>query len=206
MKKIAFFIVIIFAITLIWVFRPFSANQETHYLNLEDFIQQISNDIRELTYEEQQETIKKGRENGIEVNFRNDGSVIFEHEDGTTAIVNSDGSWVFDDLGWGTGLQIGGDFPLNELTQLIPVPSFPIYGAMGNEINYLFTFYDVTLTQIREYAEQSRARGFTIDERLFDGESILGGHFFDFTAHDLNGNIINVTYSSNSATITIERP
>lgn len=199
MKKILIiFIIASLIIGLVWFFRNPSSE-----LSLTEFVQQLNDNIAELTEEERQEAIRLGREQGFELSFLSDGSIRMEHEDGI-AVINPDGSWVVDDDVLGH-VQIAGNFPINDLTQLIPTPSFSHSIVTGDETSYTIIFHDVALAQIKRYVEQVRAYGFTInvEERVQDRGDM---QLLIFRAQNSNGNAIEVSYSSNIATITIRRP
>ncbi|MCL2410308.1 MAG: hypothetical protein FWC97_01570 [Treponema sp.] len=165
----------------IYAFRYFSSNAV--YVDFDEFVQQFVDDFDGLSPEEQRELAREG----IQVN-------------------PADGSLVLHDLGQqGYEVRRGGDFPINELTRLIPIPAFQFHSAMGDENSYFFTFFDITLDQVREYVEQCRNRGFTIDaeERVSE---LLGEHNFRFTARNSDGNLIEVTHSPHGAMVRISKP
>jgi len=207
MKKIRLIsIIILLVIALIWIFRPFSANRETH---LEAFIQNFTNEMQGLTYEEQQALIRTGREQGVAIDFRDDESVIFTHADGSTARINADGTLVFDSIGWdGLSVQYRGNISDNTLTRLLPAPNFNIYVSMGDETSYTIVAHNVTLAQIQRYVELCKALGFTInvEEGFCDMLGMLGIGMFIFVANDTNGNVLEITHSQSSVAITIKRP
>jgi len=206
MKKfLSVFIMIVFcAGVFVWVFRPISLNQETNYVSSEDFIQQIADrNLAELSHEEKRELARIGGEYGVEIDFRNDGSIMLTNEDGFVIRINPDGTWVFNDVDSdGFEFRQGGNFPINNLTRLIPIPSFTIDVFMGDdEYEYTLLSYDVTLSQIQDYIEQVRNKGFTINV-----EKRNSARMFRFVADDSNGNTVEIMHSDNKATITIQRP
>jgi len=195
--------IILGVVALIWIFRPFFPNQDATSRNtLDDFMQDFTNSFLGLTYEEQQEAIKAGREAGMDVNFNNDGSVTLQLNNSIT-VINPDGT-ITNDTG-GRRFHYGRNFPINELTQLIPIPSFAIHTAMGNDNNYTIIAHNVTLAQVEEYVEQIKIRGFTIDAT--ENLCTLFDPFFRFEALDSNGNKIEIRHNwQYIVTIIISRP
>ena len=78
-------------------------------------------------------------------------------------------------------------WPEGELPNLVPAPGFE-YGIAGN-YETLFTIYysDVSLEDLRTYAEQVEEAGFNVDPKLTDD-----GTIFTFTASNSNGYAVTI--------------
>lgn len=141
---------------------------------------------------------------GCKLEFKPDGSAVYTDDEGSVIIQQPDGTWATE--GEEGGLeQVGGGWPDNEFTKLIPKPDFTvnISGVDGN--SFAVTFSDATIDQIKEYTEQVKAAGFTLDAETEDLEA-AGMVIYSYTAGNADGYVINVFSASGVAGLSIEKP
>ncbi len=114
-----------------------------------------------------QAMINEAREAGGNLEFQPDGSAVYTDEKGATVTQNADGTWdiVGED---GTTASVGGGWPDNAFTQQIPQPEFTVSIGSESADSFMITFSDATIEQIKEYAEQVKAAGFTVDPETQD--------------------------------------
>ena len=148
--------------------------------------------------------IAEGARQGLDVSFGADGSTtIVETTDGTTLIQKPDGNWVFSDGQGGEG-QIGGNWPDNEYTKLVPKPSFELYAAVIEGETFSVMFTNATIEQIKAYAEQVKAAGFNINEEVEDQEA-MGMVIYSFTAENADGYTVEITSANGTSSLSISK-
>ena len=148
--------------------------------------------------------IAEGARQGLDISFGADGSTtIVDTTDGTTLIQKPDGNWVFSDGQGGEG-QIGGNWPDNEYTKLVPKPSFELYAAVIEGETFSVMFTNATIEQIKAYAEQVKAAGFNINEEVEDQEA-MGMVIYSFTAENADGYTVEITSANGTSSITISK-
>ena len=139
-----------------------------------------------------------------QISFGADGSTtIVDTNDGTTVTQKPDGTWVVKDADGGEG-QIGGDWPDNEFTKLIPKPDFELFAANTETDSFSVAFMSATIEQIRAYAAKVKAAGFNINEEVEDQEA-MGMVIYSFTAENADGYTIEITSASGTSSITISK-
>ena len=148
--------------------------------------------------------IAEGARQGLDISFGADGSTtIVDTTDGTTLIQKPDGNWVFSDGQGGEG-QIGGNWPDNEYTKLVPKPSFELYAAVIEGETFSVMFTNVTIEQIKAYAEQVKAAGFNINEEVEDQEA-MGMVIYSFTAENADGYTVEITSANGTSSLSISK-
>ena len=148
--------------------------------------------------------IAEGARQGLDISFGADGSTtIVDTTDGTTLIQKPDGNWVFSDGQGGEG-QIGGNWPDNEYTKLVPKPSFELYAAVIEDETFSVMFTNVTIEQIKAYAEQVKAAGFNLNEELTD-ENVMGMVIYSFAAENADGYSVEVFSASGTTGLRISK-
>ena len=148
--------------------------------------------------------IAEGARQGLDISFGADGSTtIVDTTDGTTLIQKPDGNWVFSDGQGGEG-QIGGNWPDNEYTKLVPKPSFELYAAVIEGETFSVMFTNATIEQIKAYAEQVKAAGFNLNEELTD-ENVMGMVIYSFAAENADGYSIEVFSASGTTGLRISK-
>ena len=148
--------------------------------------------------------IAEGARQGLDISFGADGSTtIVDTTDGTTVIQKPDGNWVFSDGQGGEG-QIGGNWPDNEYTKLVPKPSFELYAAVIEDETFSVMFTNATIEQIKAYAEQVKAAGFNLNEELTD-ENVMGMVIYSFAAENADGYSVEVFSASGTTGLRISK-
>ena len=148
--------------------------------------------------------IAEGARQGLDISFGADGSTtIVDTNDGTTLIQKPDGNWVVKDADGGEG-QIGGDWPDNEFTKLVPKPNFELQGAYVDGEMFSVLFVNVTMEQIKAYVEQVKAAGFNINEEVEDQE-VMGMVIYTFTAENADGYTVEITSANGTSALTISK-
>ena len=150
-----------------------------------------------------QQIISDLESEGYDVSFGTDGSMTIVDPDGTTMVQKPDGTWVVKDEDGGEG-QIGGDWPDNEFTKLIPKPDFELFAANTETDSFSVAFTSATIEQIRDYAAKVKAAGFNINEEVEDQE-VMGMVIYSFTAENADGYTIEITSANGTSSITISK-
>ncbi len=150
-----------------------------------------------------QAIIDEAKREGMDVSFGEDGSAIFIDPDGSIVVQQPDGSWVVQDES-GTQGQVGGNWPDNEFTRLIPKPSFAVLAATTDETSFTVVFSSATLDQVKEYAAKVKDAGFNIDARDQDNE-YMGMIMYDFSGIHAAGYSIQINYTAGSISMIIDK-
>ncbi len=119
------------------------------------------------------------------MSFGTDGSMTVVDTDGTTMVQKPDGTWTIKDAEGNEG-QVGGDWPNNEFTKLVPKPDFELYAASGDDTFFTVAFTNATIEGIRAYAEKLKAAGFTVDPEVMDTE-MMGMTVYNYIASNGKG-------------------
>ncbi len=152
-----------------------------------------------------QELIAVGKQSGIDISFSADGTMtMYDTASKETIIQKPDGTWVFSDED-GNEAQLGGSWPDNEFTKLLPKPSFSVAtaGAEGNE--FAVTFADATKDTIKAYTEQIKAKGFTLDPETTDMD-MEGTEYYVYTASNADGYTVSVFCTAGMCGLTMTKP
>lgn len=150
-----------------------------------------------------QQIISDLAKDGYEASFGADGSMTIVDPDGTTMVQKPDGTWVVKDADGGEG-QIGGDWPDNEFTKLIPKPDFELFAANTETDSFSVAFMSATIEQIRDYAAKVKAAGFNINEEVEDQE-VMGMVIYSFTAENADGYTVEITSANGTSALTISK-
>ena len=150
-----------------------------------------------------QAIIADAKKDGVDVSFGTDGSMTVVDTDGTTMVQKPDGTWVIKDEDGGEG-QLGGDWPDNEFTKLIPKPDFELFVANTETDSFSVAFTSATIEQIRAYAAKVKAAGFNINEEVEDQEA-MGMVIYSFTAENADGYIVEITSANGTSALTISK-
>ena len=150
-----------------------------------------------------QQIISDLAKDGYEASFGADGSMTIVDPDGTTMVQKPDGTWVIKDEDGGEG-QLGGDWPDNEFTKLIPKPDFELFAANTETDSFSVAFTSATIEQIKDYAAKVKAAGFNINEEVEDQE-VMGMVIYSFTAENADGYTIEITSANGTSSITISK-
>ena len=150
-----------------------------------------------------QQIISDLESEGYDVSFGTDGSMTIVDPDGTTMVQKPDGTWVVKDEDGGEG-QIGGDWPDNEFTKLIPKPDFELFAANTETDSFSVAFTSATIEQIKDYAAKVKAAGFNINEEVEDQE-VMGMVIYSFTAENADGYTIEITSANGTSSLSISK-
>ena len=166
------------------------------------------NGATDVVWGEQDEATKQAiiadaKKDGVDVSFGTDGSMTVVDTDGTTIVQKPDGNWVVKDADGGEG-QLGGDWPDNEFTKLIPKPDFELFAANTETDSFSVAFMSATIEQIKDYAAKVKAAGFNINEEVEDQE-IMGMVIYSFTAKNADGYTIEITSANGTSSLSISK-
>ena len=150
-----------------------------------------------------QAIIADAKKDGVDVSFGADGSMTVVDTDGTTMVQKPDGTWTIKDAEGNEG-QVGGDWPDNEFTKLVPKPDFELFGANTETDSFSAAFTSATIEQIRDYAAKVKAAGFNINEEVEDQE-VMGMVIYSFTAENADGYTVEITSANGTSSITISK-
>ena len=150
-----------------------------------------------------QQIISDLAKDGYEASFGADGSMTIVDPDGTTMVQKPDGTWVVKDEDGGEG-QIGGDWPDNEFTKLIPKPDFELFAANTETDSFSVAFMSATIEQIKDYAAKVKAAGFNINEEVEDQE-VMGMVIYSFTAENADGYTVEITSANGTSSLFISK-
>ena len=150
-----------------------------------------------------QQIISDLAKDGYEASFGADGSMTIVDPDGTTMVQKPDGTWVIKDEDGGEG-QIGGDWPDNEFTKLIPKPDFELFAANTETDSFSVAFMSATIEQIKDYAAKVKVAGFNINEEVEDQE-VMGMVIYSFTAENADGYTVEITSANGTSALSISK-
>lgn len=122
---------------------------------------------------------------GIDVVFADDGSTAFIYNAGTTqkktVTQSSDGTVALVE-GDGGDAKLNDTWPQNELTALLPVPTFEVTSEANLNGKLTIYFGAVTAEEMRDYAAQLKATGF--DSEVIEKDS---DGAYSFAAYNADG-------------------
>ena len=150
-----------------------------------------------------QQIISDLAKDGYKASFGADGSMTVVNPDGTTVVQKPDGTWVIKDEDGGEG-QLGGDWPDNEFTKLIPKPDFELFAANTETDSFSVAFMSATIEQIKDYAAKVKAAGFNINEEVEDQE-VMGMVIYSFTAENADGYTVEITSANGTSSLSISK-
>ena len=116
----------------------------------------------------------------MDVEFGADGSTTFKDKDGSEVVQKADGTWTVKDPDGGEG-QLGGSWPDNEFTKLVPKPDFALGAAAGDSQEFSVVFMNATIEQMRGYTDKVKAAGFTVGAEVEDQE-LMGMVVYTYSA------------------------
>ncbi len=152
-----------------------------------------------------QKLIQEGKAEGYDISFAVDGTMtIVDGATGETMIQHPDGTWTIKDENGGTG-QLGGNWPDNEFTRLLPRPDMEVGTASTTDTEFAVLFQNATLDQMKDYAEKVKAMGFTVNPELTDQE-VSGMQIYTYTASNADGYTVTVTCAMGVCSVMLEKP
>lgn len=111
-----------------------------------------------------QQIIDAAKADGFDVSFGADGSMTVKDKDGTVIVQQPDGTWVMKDAD-GQTAQLGGNWPDNEFTRLVPKPGFKLAGASTSEDEFPPLFSPSMSIRSRRMPNRSRRAGLPLTPR-----------------------------------------
>ncbi len=147
--------------------------------------------------------IEAGKSMGIDVSFDSEGKMTIDDGKGTIVRQNTDGSWMVKDAN-GSWAQLGGEWPDNEFTRQVPKPEFTLVGAALDNDNFAVAFNNVTLEQIKAYAEKIKDSGFNLNVDVQD-KTVLGVTMYTFEADNAAGYHVTIKIVSGVSGLTISK-
>ena len=150
-----------------------------------------------------QEIIDAAKAEGMEVTFGDDGSMTIVDADGSVFVQNPDGSWTQKDED-GSVSQLGGSWPSNEFTKLIPDPGFAVLGLSASDDEFTAAFQGVGVDDIKAYADKVKAKGFTLDAEEQDRE-VYGVTIYTYEAYNEDGYYVSVFFTSGTSGVTVSK-
>lgn len=150
-----------------------------------------------------QQIIDSAKADGYDVSFGADGSMTVKDKDGNVFVQKPDGKWTMQGED-GHSAQLGGDWPDNKFTKLVPKPDFKLAGASTSEDEFSAAFQSVTVEQVKAYAEKVKAKGFTVEPEEED-QNFLGVVVYTYSAYNAEGYRVEVTFASGTGGITITK-
>ncbi len=100
--------------------------------------------------------------------------------------------------------QLGGDWPENEFSKLIPKPEFEIYSSVVTEVSFMVSFKDVSLEDTKAFATKLVEAGFTVDANTVEEEK-EGVVLYSYTAKNADGYMLTYNYSMNMLALSINK-
>ncbi len=159
----------------------------------------------ELDEATKQLIIAEAQKDGVEVSFGADGSMtVVDATTGDTIVQKPDGTWVIKGSDGSEG-QLGGNWPENEFTKLLPKPDFALLAASTTEYDFSVGFENVTAEQVKDYVERVKANGFTLDAETTDQET-MGMEIYMYTAKNEAGYTVTVTFTAGISSVVVEKP
>ena len=150
-----------------------------------------------------QQIIDAAKADGFDVSFGADGSMTVKDKDGTVFVQSTDGTWTMQGED-GQTAQLGGNWPDNEFTKLVPKPNFDVMGASSDDGSFTVAFTSATIEQIKDYAAKVKAAGFNINEEVEDQE-VMGMVIYSFTAENADGYTVEITSANGTSALTISK-
>jgi len=147
--------------------------------------------------------VADGKANGYDVTFESDGSTVLTYTDGTVMVQDSKGNWSVKDAD-GSQTQVGGGWPDNEFTKLLPVPEMTVTGTEVTENGFTAVFIGADADSIKAYAEKVKAKGFVNDAHTED-QQIAGVTIYNYTASNSDGYTVEVFFASGSGGINLTK-
>jgi len=148
-----------------------------------------------------QQIIADAAREGCTVTFDADGTMTVVSPDGFVTIQHPDGTWTYKDSEGGEG-QMGGSWPDNEFTKLVPKPDMDIQYAGEEDGEFVVSFAGATLEQIKAYADKLRGAGFILDEEA-EEQTAMGMAFYSFSACSADGYRVELMYTAEISALTI---
>lgn len=162
----------------------------------EQLADKLAKEVQEMVNEELKEI-------GIVVEVKEDGSTKVETGMGIDVTQKEDGSWNVEATE-GEIEELDGNWPKNEFTKQVPKPDFQPTAANTQEKSFSVAFVDAKVEDIRNYVEELKKDGFTLNAENKDVE-VFGVVAYSYKASNEDGYRVEVTYAQNMCGLTITR-
>ncbi len=157
--------------------------------------------LANMSAEEKQVYADEMAKEGIIVTYNDDGSTNIVYDDGTTVVQTPDGNFIMEGEDGVIG-QIGGDWPENEYTALVPKPSegtLLTFEITDSVFTAIYSGCDIDFAS--EYAELLKNAGFNIN--AVSDDSMYDAGVYTFSANDKNGALATVSYLSEAFIVSV---
>lgn len=162
----------------------------------EQLADRLAEEVQEMVNEELKEV-------GMTVEIKEDGSTKIQTETGIGVTQKEDGSLEIE-ASEGEIEQLDGNWPENEFTKQVPKPELQPTAANIQEKSFSVAFVDAKVEDIRDYVEELKEAGFTVDATNKDVE-VFGVVAYAYTASDGAGYKVEVTYAQDMCGLTITK-
>ena len=139
----------------------------------------------------------------ITVEIKEDGSTKIETEIGIEVTQKEDGSWEVE-VPEGEVEELDGNWPKNDFTKQVPEPSFGPTAANTQDKSFSVAFVDAKVEDIRNYVEELKAAGFTVNAENKDVE-VFGVVAYSYKASNGEGYRVEVTYAQDMCGLIITK-
>lgn len=164
----------------------------------------ITEQLADKLVQEVQEMVNEElKEIGITVEIKEDGSTKIETEIGIEVTQKDDGSWEVE-VPEGEIEELDGNWPKNDFTKQVPKPSFGPTAANTQEKSFSVAFVDAKVEDIRNYVEELKAAGFTVNAENKDVE-VFGVVAYSYKASNGEGYRVEVTYAQDMCGLIITK-
>ncbi len=152
-----------------------------------------------------QEIISAAEEAGFDVTFGANGSMtLTDPKNGDVFIQNPDGTW---SIKTDSGIaQVGGSWPDNEFTRLIPKPDFTLIATNTSESEFSTSWQGATVEQAKAYAAALKTAGFTVNVYEDDFTDQGVENMYSFSALNAEGYSVSVSVAMGIGAIVVTAP
>ncbi|MBE6606537.1 MAG: hypothetical protein E7635_05835 [Ruminococcaceae bacterium] len=159
--------------------------------------------LADMSEEDKNAYAEEMAQEGVTVTYNDDGSTTITYDDGTTVIQTADGNFTMITEDGSVG-QIGGSWPDNEYTILIPKPqagtllSAEISGTVFSAI-----YSGCTIDDAVTYSDLVKENGF--DQNVMIDNSMYDSGVYSFSGSGKNGVVVTVGYLSEAFIVTVTK-
>lgn len=165
-------------------------------MNIGDIIDQMDPATKAKFFEE-------AKKDGMEITENPDGSITYKQDDGSVMTQDEDGTIHFEDAD-GSGGTLGGGWPDNEYTKMLPKPSFSVVYAGVSDGTFGAALSTDSMTSVKAYIEKVEEKGFTLNKDEYD-ETVGGIELYSFSAKNADGYRVDATYSYGMFSISLTK-
>lgn len=152
-------------------------------------------DVESLSPAEKAALTAQAAAEGVDLSFGDGGSMTVKNTDGSVTTYDGDGNWSFKGAD-GEVAQLGGDWPDNKFTRLVPKPDMKVGAFSADDDECTVVFVGATLEQIKAYGAKIKSAGFEVEEET----DVAGVYMLDTTKDDYT---VQVTFSAGTASLII---